>query len=195
MNLFCYIQKPQQVFGLNEKFVRSPLTFVVGGLGFYWFNKDGSAAQFFPMTKIEQISYNQDDGWITFHSSYPGKHPEDPPVQLSYLSENVYATEVKQWMEAVKQVCVALVYICCCLLVWYIYVDVISLCVLIWYMCIYTRSYGCVSGGVHWFFCTTHVYYVIWLRFSALRVRQLDFNLTDRLNHRVAVFPRASIVK
>lgn len=88
-----------KVFGLNDKYVRSPLIFAVGARGFYWYNKDGSVAQFFPHEKIELLGYNKAEGWMTVHSSYTGKHEDDPMVQLTYLTENIYTDEVMTFVE------------------------------------------------------------------------------------------------
>jgi len=95
-----------KVFGLNDKFQRSPLMFIVGGNGFYLFNlkngegDGGAAAHYFPMDKIDGLSYNPDAGWVAIHTKpYPGKLDTDPMVQLTYVCENCYGQEVEDWVE------------------------------------------------------------------------------------------------
>uniref|UniRef100_A0A7S3PR52 Myosin motor domain-containing protein n=1 Tax=Aplanochytrium stocchinoi TaxID=215587 RepID=A0A7S3PR52_9STRA len=88
-----------KVFGINEKFVNSPLYFALGGRGFYWFNHDGTPAQYFPMEEVEFVGYNKREGWMTIQSTYKGKYEDDPDVVVTYLSKNMYGEEVKNFIE------------------------------------------------------------------------------------------------
>lgn len=87
-----------KVMGVNEKFVKQNLTFCVGGEGFYWYNSDGAVAQFFPMDKIEFIGFNDVQGWMTVHMTYPSKI-ENERINLTYLSENIYGANVQNFVE------------------------------------------------------------------------------------------------
>lgn len=87
-----------KVLGVDEKFVKKNLTFCVGGQGFYWYSPDGAVAQFFPMEKIEYIGFNDVQGWMTIHTSYPSK-VENETVHLTYLSENIYGANVTNFVE------------------------------------------------------------------------------------------------
>jgi len=96
-----------KVYGLNNMYQRAPLMLIVGGNGFYLFNlrsggqgDGGAAAHYFPMDKIDSLSYNPDAGWVSIHTKpYPGKFDTDPMVQLTYVCENCYGQEVEDWVE------------------------------------------------------------------------------------------------
>mmetsp|Transcript_1230 Transcript_1230/g.1335 ORF Transcript_1230/g.1335 Transcript_1230/m.1335 type:complete len:381 (-) Transcript_1230:9-1151(-) len=87
-----------KVLGLNEKFVRSPLYFALGGRGFYWFNHDGTPAQYFPMEEIDFVGYNTREGWMIIQATYSGRYEDDPQVYVTYLSQNMYGEEVKNFI-------------------------------------------------------------------------------------------------
>ncbi|CAK9015068.1 Myosin IE heavy chain, partial [Durusdinium trenchii] len=89
-----------KVVAFNKRYARSQVVMVVGGKGFYWYSTGGELEHFFPMERIEFLSYNPDAGWMCVHATYPGrKEEEDPPVQLNWLSENIYGAEVENFVE------------------------------------------------------------------------------------------------
>jgi len=92
-----------KVWGFNSRFVRMPLNFVVGGKGFYYFSKNGKVEHFIPCEKCELISFNDREGWMVVTSSYPSKAKDEPDIQISYLSENIYSTEVENVVELVSR--------------------------------------------------------------------------------------------
>mmetsp|Transcript_3556 Transcript_3556/g.4065 ORF Transcript_3556/g.4065 Transcript_3556/m.4065 type:complete len:840 (-) Transcript_3556:107-2626(-) len=88
-----------KVYGINEKYERSPLVFALGGRGFYWFNSDGTPAQYFPMEEIDFVGYNTREGWMIIQATYSGKYEDDPQVYVTYLSQNMYGDQVKNFIQ------------------------------------------------------------------------------------------------
>jgi len=94
-----------KVFAFNAKISRSELLFVVGGKGFYFFDPDGRQTEhYIPYSDMELIGLNGKEGWITCHSEYPGKMEDDPKVQVTYLCENIYPAEVRNFVEVLGNV-------------------------------------------------------------------------------------------
>jgi len=89
-------------FAFNSKQVTSPSIFVVGGAGFYWFSVQGTMEHFIPFSKADLLGYNGEAGWMTVHSSYPNKLEEEGDVQVTFLSENLYASEIENFLEVLK---------------------------------------------------------------------------------------------
>ena len=89
-------------FAFNVMNQRTALNFVVGSKGFYWFNQQGQLEHFVSLQKADIIAFNRNEGWMCVGSTYPGKKPEDPPVQLNFLSENLHATQVIKFAEIMK---------------------------------------------------------------------------------------------
>lgn len=89
-----------KVHAFNKATVRSEVLLVVGGKGFYWFDVNGRQVEhFIPYEKAELVGYNRSEGWMTVHSTYPGKREDDPKVQVTYLSENIYPAEIENFVE------------------------------------------------------------------------------------------------
>eukprot|EP00924_Labyrinthula_sp_SR-Ha-C_P013906 augustus_masked-scaffold_5-processed-gene-17.17-mRNA-1 protein AED:0.03 eAED:0.03 QI:0/-1/0/1/-1/1/1/0/859 len=90
-----------RVQGFDAKFVKKDLIFVVGAKGLYWYNANGDVAQYFPLEKLDFIGMNESEKWMTIHISYPSKI-EGEKVDLTYLSEGIYAANVEKFAEVLR---------------------------------------------------------------------------------------------
>eukprot|EP00512_Aurantiochytrium_limacinum_P001708 CAMPEP_0171486832 /NCGR_PEP_ID=MMETSP0958-20121227/1303_1 /TAXON_ID=87120 /ORGANISM="Aurantiochytrium limacinum, Strain ATCCMYA-1381" /LENGTH=843 /DNA_ID=CAMNT_0012019743 /DNA_START=260 /DNA_END=2791 /DNA_ORIENTATION=- len=94
-----------RVVAFNSKAQRVPLLLVVGSKGLYLYDPMGRQTEHFVnYEEVESIAYNEHDGWIAALSTYPGKKPEDPNVQVTYLMENIHISEVRNWIEVLSNV-------------------------------------------------------------------------------------------
>ncbi|GBG34030.1 Unconventional myosin-Ia [Hondaea fermentalgiana] len=94
-----------RVIAFNAKAVRVPLLLVVGSKGLYLYDPDGRQTEHHAaFSEVDSLAFNEKEGWIAALSTYPGKHQEDPEVQVTYLMENIHISEVRNWVEVLSNV-------------------------------------------------------------------------------------------